>query len=251
MVQDRLKIKKKARAPDVMLSRQTLLYCAAFEGHGDGCNGGDVFDTFEYMTAHGLPDESCMIYHAEDHSNITGWKDMKHCPDEYVCRNCMPMNDTDPGTCWAVKNPLLYKLKSWGKVEPGGVHGMMSEIYQRGPITCSIATPDEFVYGYHSGIWHDKFNSSEVDHDVEVVGWGEEHGQEYWLIRNSWGTYWGELGFFKLARGENTFKIEEPDCWYAEPTWETEDEVIDGELVGSMYGLMEGKSVRDHKLTIA
>ena len=59
-------------------------------------------------------------------SNITGWEDLKHCPDEFVCRNCMPMNDTDPGTCWAVKNPLLYKLKSWGKVRPGGVHGKLS-----------------------------------------------------------------------------------------------------------------------------
>ena len=49
---------------------------------------------------------------------------------------------------------------------------MMSEIYQRGPITCSIATPDEFTYGYRAGIWKDKSNSTidDIDHDVEVVG---------------------------------------------------------------------------------
>ena len=34
-------------------------------------------------------------------------------------------------------------------------------------------------------------------HLLQVTGWGEKHGEPYWIIRNSWGTYWGELGFFK------------------------------------------------------
>ena len=47
----------------------------------------------------------------------------------------------------------------------------------------------------------------QVDHDIEVVGWGD--------IRNSWGTYWGELGFFRLERGKNALQIEAGDCWCA------------------------------------
>lgn len=35
----------------------------------------------------------------------------------------------------------------------------------------------------------------------------------YWEIRNSWGTYFGELGFFKVERGKNTLRLEEGDCW--------------------------------------
>lgn len=46
--------------PDTMLSRQALLNCAAFEGMGAGCDGGDVIDVFHYMAKFGLPDESCM-----------------------------------------------------------------------------------------------------------------------------------------------------------------------------------------------
>lgn len=48
---------------------------------------------------------------------------------------------------------------------------------------------------------------------MEVVGWGEEDGIPFWHVRNSWGTYWGELGFFRLERGTNALHIEEADCW--------------------------------------
>ena len=63
----------------------------------------------------------------------------------------------------------------------------MSEIMQRGPITCSIACPNDFVFNYTGGVYTDTHNSTDVDHDVEVVGWGHEDGKDFWHIRNSWG----------------------------------------------------------------
>lgn len=50
---------------------------------------------------------------------------------------------------------------------------------------------------------------------MEVVGWGEEDGTPFWHVRNSWGTYWGELGFFRLERGTDALQIESGDCWCA------------------------------------
>lgn len=55
-----------------MLGRQTLLNCAAFHGYGNGCDGGDTWDVFRYMTEFGLPDEGCLPYNATDHTKFVG-----------------------------------------------------------------------------------------------------------------------------------------------------------------------------------
>jgi hypothetical protein len=40
----------------------------------------------------------------------------------------------------------------------------------------------------------------DIDHAVTLVGYGEEDGQKYWLVRNSWSPAWGEQGYIKIAR---------------------------------------------------
>jgi len=235
MIQDRLKVVKNGLGPDVMLARQTLLNCAAFHDLGAGCDGGDVIDVLRYMSKYGLPDESCMPYSASDHTKYG--KHAKHCPASGYCTNCMPIDDVD--TCWAVKTPIRYYLDSYGKVSGPGEESMTNEIISRGPITCSMATPEEFDYGYHGGIASDPTNATDVDHDVEVVGWGTtEKGEKYWIVRNSWGTYWGQMGFFKLERGSNALQIEAGDCWWAVPTWQDEQDIRSGAKVGTMWGIM-------------
>ncbi|KAK9810583.1 hypothetical protein WJX73_002238 [Symbiochloris irregularis] len=240
MIQDRLKIQKKGRGPDVMLGRQTLLNCGAYYGMGAGCNGGDVIDVFHYMEKFGLPDESCFTYQATDHSAFDS--SLKECPANAICRNCMP-NSNETLTCWSVKTPILYKLSSYGKLEgpkDDYARAMQTEIFKRGPITCSIATPNDFTYGYRGGVFKGHSNSTkdDIDHDVEVVGWAVRDGVDVWIVRNSWGTFWGHLGFFEIERGINSLRIEGSDCWYAEPDFQMEEDVISGKLQGSMYGLV-------------
>jgi cathepsin X len=96
---------------------------------------------------------------------------------------------------------------------------MMQEIYQRGPISCGIAVTYE-MENYKSGIFIDKTGFVDINHEVSIVGFGEEDGIKFWEVRNSWGSEWGMEGFMKIVRGSNNLGIES-DCVWATPkdTW--------------------------------
>merc|ERR1712084_70486 len=83
------------------------------------------------------------------------------------------------------------------------------EIFNRGPIACGIdAMP---LLNYESGIVTKK--SDETDHVVSVVGWGKnpEDGSQYWIVRNSWGEYWGDMGYVPVAFG--ALNLEDQCSW--------------------------------------
>ena len=52
-----------------------------------------------------------------------------------------------------------------------------------------------------------------VDHNVVVSGWGVENDAPYWIVRNSWGTWWGEHGWFRISMGKNMLGIESACDW--------------------------------------
>ena len=64
------------------------------------------------------------------------------------------------------------------------------------------------MHAYNGGIFKDKSGRKKNDHEVEVVGYGIENGTKYWIIKNSWGSYWGENGMLRLVRGINNLWIE-------------------------------------------
>ncbi|TMW56438.1 hypothetical protein Poli38472_006448 [Pythium oligandrum] len=236
--QDRIKImnqKKGFKGADVMLGRQSFLNCAPGHGLSDGCDGGEASDVYEFMMRYGLPDESCLPYNATDHTKFKATNGT--CPPEGYCMNCMytPQSPTK-AVCFPVTKVVRYRAKRYGHLS--GEHAMMKELLN-GPITCGIACSNEFTYEYKAGIFEDTTGFMDIDHDVEIVGWGEEDGVKYWHVRNSWGTYWGMNGFFKIVRGKNNLGIE-ADCAFVEP------DITDEELVweekpaygGSIFGIV-------------
>jgi len=216
---DRIKVLRGGAYPDVMLGRQAAVNCVR---NNSGCDGGDAWQIHHYMHKHALPDESCMPYRAEN----------MECNAINTCRNCIG------GDCWAVKDFVGYHVKSYGSAI--GEKAMMKEIYARGPIACSFATDDPFMYNYsenaiqHEGVYVParKYNKSEIDHIMEVAGWGETaSGRKYWVVRNSWGTYWGESGWLKLLRGTNELQSES-ECAWGVPTWKDLDEDLHHKVLG-------------------
>jgi cathepsin X len=66
---------------------------------------------------------------------------------------------------------------------------MQAEILARGPIACTIAVTSEFL-AYTGGVFEDKTGKISLDHEISITGWGVDSGKPYWVVRNSWGTYW-------------------------------------------------------------
>jgi cathepsin X len=139
--------------------------------------------------------------------------------------------------CFPVTKMVRYRAKKYGHLS--GELAMMKEILRGGPITCGVACSNEFTYEYKAGILEDKTGFMDIDHDVEVVGWGEEDGVKYWHVRNSWGTYWGMNGFFKIVRGKNNLGIE-ADCAFVEPDISDEELVWEEKPIygGSIFGIV-------------
>ena len=67
------------------------------------------------------------------------------------------------------------------------------------PLAVSIEA-DKYVFqAYQSGVLDSTSCGTSLDHAVLTVGWGNESGQDYWLVKNSWNTTWGDQGYIKLA----------------------------------------------------
>ncbi|XP_040577022.1 uncharacterized protein [Lepeophtheirus salmonis] len=206
---DRIKIIRKGKWPDVNIAPQVLISC----GPNEGCHGGEAQNSHEWIHKYGITDETCSIYLARGHDNGAP------CTKTEICRNCEP----GAATCYEPKVFPKYFIDEYGPVEGDNPieqeDNMMKEIFERGPIVCSIAVTEELVKNYTSGIFYDKTGDKNLVHDISVVGYGVESGVKFWRIRNSWGTYWGEKGFFRLVRGVNNLAIESGNCNWAQPKY--------------------------------
>eukprot|EP01059_Diplonema_ambulator_P035673 TRINITY_DN84_c4_g1_i1.p1 TRINITY_DN84_c4_g1~~TRINITY_DN84_c4_g1_i1.p1 ORF type:complete len:362 (+),score=134.68 TRINITY_DN84_c4_g1_i1:82-1086(+) len=100
--------------------------------------------------------------------------------------------------------PVSANISSWYQVSKSasGEMDMKTQLPKVGPITIGInAGP---MQDYKKGIDNPKIcNPQSLDHAVLVVGYGVESGTQYWTIKNSWGTDWGEEGYYRIVMGEN------------------------------------------------
>jgi len=213
---DRIKIARKGAFPETILAPQVLINC----GGGGSCNGGNVGGVFEYMERHGLPDETCQNYEATNDGN--------DCHPLGVCETCSPN-----GTCTQVTNEKLWTLASYGYAHTGpdkdasgatvgNSEKLKAEIMQNGPLACGIHATDELeAYGtttpvssYPGGIFEQRVLFAMPNHILSIVGWGtDKENGEYWIIRNSWGTYWGEEGYAKIRMDGKNLGVDRTCSW--------------------------------------
>ena len=89
----------------------------------------------------------------------------------------------------AITNYPKVTVSEYGSVK--GDDEIMSEIFSRGPVSAYINA--ECIETYTGGInMYDTCNTRTTNHAIQLNGWGTENGVDYWIGRNSWGTYWGK-----------------------------------------------------------
>ena len=113
--------------------------------------------------------------------------------------------------CHPVTEFRRYKVKEYGAVS--GPEQMKAEITARGPISCGILATNNFL-DYRGGIYSEVTEEGGINHIIEIAGWGvADDGTEYWIGRNSWGTYWGEHGWFRIKMYKDNLNVEEACTW--------------------------------------
>ncbi|ELR24500.1 cathepsin L 2 precursor, putative [Acanthamoeba castellanii str. Neff] len=151
------------------MSEQHLVDCG-----GRGCSGGWMHDMFAYLQRSG------------------GTTFQSEYP--YTGR---------VGTCQAQSKRKVAQVESHKMIRRGDENDLMQALSTVGTIAIAYNAGTQAHAYYRSGVLDVPGCGNTPTHAVLLVGYGNEGGKDYWLLKNSWGTSWGEAGYFKLVRGKN------------------------------------------------
>lgn len=170
------------------LSEQQSVSCAGLRYGNLGCNGGFYDGLWNYAKDNGgICSESSYPY-------TSGNGNTGNCIKE-----CSPISET--------------KVQSYVSVTPKSDSALLTAL-NVGTISIAIEADTKSFQLFKSGIYNDyegcNSNSQtkgansqpNIDHAVVLVGYGSQNGQDYYILRNSWDTTWGENGYMKIERGD-------------------------------------------------
>lgn len=147
------------------LAEQQIVDC---DFTSNGCNGGWQSHAFRYAESHPVELESAYPYTARD------------------------------GTCVASASKGKVDATGYTNVKVNSVDQLKAAIAQA-PTSVTIEADTMVFQMYTGGVLDSTYCGTNLDHAVTAVGYGTESGKEYYLVRNSWGSSWGEEGYIKIA----------------------------------------------------
>lgn len=151
-----------------------MVDCSTSFGN-NGCNGGLMDYAFKYIKSNGgIDTEKSYPYEGVD------------------------------DTCHFEKEDVGATDKGFVDIPEGNEKKLSEAVATVGPVSVAIDASQQSFQMYQNGVYYDEKCSSEnLDHGVLVVGYGTEPtGEDYWLVKNSWGTSWGDGGYIKMARNK-------------------------------------------------
>jgi C1A family cysteine protease len=167
----------------VSLSEEELVQCSSANGNM-GCNGGLMDNAFDWVTSNGGIDTEG-DYPYTSGSGITG-----------NCNNGKLSKDA------ALFNGHLDVTQDENQ--------MAAWVSTKGPLSIAVDASSGWQT-YSGGIVTD-CDGQQLDHGVLIVGYGTDSGTDYWIVKNSWGTGWGENGYIRLQKGTNQCGLNQMPC---------------------------------------
>ncbi|ELP84863.1 cysteine proteinase 2 precursor, putative [Entamoeba invadens IP1] len=154
------------------LSEEQIVRCSP----NNGCNGGTGSVVYDYIKGNGILQEKDYPYTASD------------------------------GKCEADLTYIFATVEGYKYITRKDNDALKSALVD-GVVDVSIDASSPKFSLYKSGVYHDtkcKTSLLSLNHEIAAVGYGKLNGEEYWIVKNSWGTNWGENGYILMAMEGNT-----------------------------------------------
>jgi C1A family cysteine protease len=158
----------------VSISEQQLVDCSKKYGNL-GCKGGLMDNAFQYAIDNGMCSEESYPYTSGIQKSGGS------------CKKCEP----------------VVTINACADVTPNNQIALKEAVALVGPISIALDAETKLFQSYKSGVITSESCGTNLDHGVLIVGYGEEDGIKYWLVKNSWGASWGDDGYIKIERSES------------------------------------------------
>lgn len=150
----------------VSLSEQELLDCDVISGN-QGCSGGFMPKAFEFIKKIGITTEKEYPYRGVE--NVCNKQKVRYHSATISGYEKVPANDEKSLKAAVANQPVSVAIDAGG-----------------------------YDFQFYSGGIFSGNCGKQLNHGVTIVGYGEDVGKSYWLVKNSWGTSWGEYGYVRM-----------------------------------------------------